>query len=82
MFGEAGDAVVAADLVKPEQVHELSELVVGKARSRTDDEQITLFKSVGTGIQDIAVAATIYASARAMGLGTDIGEFPYLKRNK
>jgi alanine dehydrogenase len=81
VFGEAGDAVAAAELVAPESVHELSELVVGKAGGRQSDDEITLFKSVGTGIQDIALAAVIFANARVRGLGVDIGEFPYLKRN-
>lgn len=81
VFGEAGDAVAAAELVAPESVHELSELVIGKAGGRKSDTEITLFKSVGTGIQDIALAAVIFVNARARGLGADIGEFPYLKRN-
>jgi len=81
VFGEAGDAVAAAELVREEDVHELSQLVVGKAPGRTSDDQITLFKSVGTGIQDIALAAVIYEKARALGLGADLGEFPYLKKN-
>ncbi len=82
VFGEAGDAVAAADIVAPERVHELSALVSGAAPGRGSDEEITLFKSVGTGIQDIAVAAVIYDRARALGLGTELGEFPYLKKNK
>jgi ornithine cyclodeaminase/alanine dehydrogenase-like protein (mu-crystallin family) len=82
VFGEAGDAVAAADLVREDDVHELSALVGGKLAGRQSDDQITLFKSVGTGIQDIAVAATIYAKAQALGLGSDLGEFPYLKSNK
>ena len=81
VFGEAGDAVAAASIVAQDSVIELSALVTGKSQGRTSDDQITLFKSVGTGIQDIAVAATIYAKAVKLGLGMDIGEFPYLKRN-
>src|SRR5260370_14385065 len=63
VFGEAGDAVAAKDVVRPDQVYELAELVIGKAPSRSADDQITLFKSVGTGVQDIALAATIYQRA-------------------
>lgn len=80
VFGEAGDAVAAREVITPESVHELSALVVGATPGRTDDAQITLFKSVGTGIQDIAIAAVIYQRARAKGLGTEIGEFPCLKK--
>jgi alanine dehydrogenase len=81
VFEEAGDAFAARDAVEPERVHELCELVSGKAQGRTSDDQITLFKSVGTGIQDIALAGMIYERAKKQGLGTEIGEFPYLKKN-
>jgi len=80
VFGEAGDAVAAKDVVKPEDVHELAGLVAGKVPGRQRDDEITLFKSVGTGIQDIALAAAIFERARAGGIGTDIGAFPYLKK--
>ena len=81
VFGEAGDAVAAADVVREEDVHELSQLVAGNAPGRADDGEITLFKSVGTGIQDIALAAVIYDRARGLGLGQELGDFPYLKKN-
>jgi ornithine cyclodeaminase/alanine dehydrogenase len=80
VFGEAGDAVVARDAIAMDGVHELSALAAGKAPGRQADDEITLFKSVGTGIQDIALAAVIYGNARARGVGTDLGTFPYLKR--
>ncbi|HLH78311.1 MAG TPA: ornithine cyclodeaminase family protein [Candidatus Binataceae bacterium] len=79
VFGEAGDAVAAKDTISPDQVHELSELVVGKAPCRTSPEQITLFKSVGTGVQDIALAAMVYRRARERGLGVEIDGFPIVK---
>ena len=81
VFGEAGDAFAARDRVRESDVRELCELAAGRAPGRTGDTQITLFKSVGTGIQDIAMAAVIYHRARERGLGRDIGEFPYLKKN-
>jgi alanine dehydrogenase len=81
VFEEAGDAYVVRDKIKPETVSELAELVTGKAQGRQSATEITLFKSVGTGIQDIALAAVIYAKAKEMGVGTDLGDFPYLKKN-
>jgi ornithine cyclodeaminase/alanine dehydrogenase len=80
VFGEAGDAVAAKDVVKPEHVYELSQLVTGKAPARSSDDQITLFKSVGTGTQDIALAAMIYERALSHGLGTRFGGFPIAKK--
>ena len=81
VFGEAGDAFAAKDVVSGKEVHELSELVSGKAPGRIESNEITLFKSVGTGIQDIALAAVVYQRAQERNMGTDLGEFPYLKRN-
>ncbi len=81
VFEEAGDAYAARDSIAPGAVHELHELVSGKAPGRADDRQITLFKSVGTGIQDIALAGMIHAKAREAGVGADLGAFPYLKSN-
>ena len=80
VLGEAGDAVAAKDVVDPAQVHELAELVAGRAPSRTSEAQITLFKSVGTGTQDIALAAKIYERAQARGLGTRFDGFPLAKK--
>lgn len=80
VFGEAGDAVAAKDVVKPEDVYELCALVSGKAPMRSNDEQITLFKSVGTGVQDIALAAVVYQNALKAGLGISIDGFPILKQ--
>jgi alanine dehydrogenase len=82
VFNEAGDALAAkeAKAVTPAAVHELSELVTGKATGRTKDDQITLFKSVGTGVQDIALAAVIYRNALARSLGTRFDDFPMIKK--
>lgn len=81
VFGEAGDAVAAKEIVSGKEVHELSALVAGKASGRVDLNEITLFKSVGTGIQDIALAAVIYQRAQEREVGKPIGVFPYLKKN-
>jgi ornithine cyclodeaminase/alanine dehydrogenase-like protein (mu-crystallin family) len=52
---------------------------VGRAPGRGSAAELTLFKSVGTAVQDLGIAARIYEQARARGLGTEIGEFPYAK---
>ena len=79
VFGEAGDAIAAREVIAPEAVHELAEVVVGRAPRRADPTQITLFKSVGTAVQDVALAAVVYERARARGLGTEVADFPILK---
>lgn len=79
VFEEAGDAAAAADLVDESTVHQLCNVVSKGTAIRKGKQDITLFKSVGTGIQDIALAKVIYEQAVKLGLGRDIGEFPYLK---
>lgn len=80
VFSEAGDAYAARESVPPESVVELHELVSQPGSRRASEDAITLFKSVGSGIQDIALASVIYRNALAAGLGTELGEFPYLKK--
>ncbi len=79
VFSEAGDAIQAKDVISMDDVHELAELVVGKIEGRTDDRQISLFKSVGTAIQDVGLAAMVYERAREKGIGQEINDFPVVK---
>jgi len=54
---EAGELVQAAPgIVDPAKIVELGELVSDKVPGRTSSDAITLYKSVGVGIEDIAVA--------------------------
>ena len=57
-------------------VVELGELVSGARPGRTSPEQITLYKSVGVAVQDVAAAALVLAAAkgRSMGLAIDLEE--------
>jgi alanine dehydrogenase len=79
VFGEAGDVIAAKGIVLPEQVYELAELVTGRAPARCDDQQITLFKSVGSAHQDVAIAARIFERACEKNLGSEIDGFPIKK---
>jgi alanine dehydrogenase len=53
-------------------VVELAEIVAGKTPSRSNPEQITLFKSNGIAIEDIVVAGKIYELARERGMGRHV----------
>jgi alanine dehydrogenase len=56
---------VAAGAMRAEDVHaELHELVKGTRPGRTRGDEITLFDSTGTALQDVAAAATIFERAR------------------
>ena len=81
VFGEAGDAVAASEAgaLDEQRIFELSALVTGNAPGRRETSDITLFKSVGTAVQDVAIAARIFEQATTRGLGRDLGSFPILK---
>ena len=53
-------------------VVELGEIVAGTAQGRAAQEQITLYKSVGVAVQDLAAAALVLAAARERGVGLEI----------
>ncbi len=68
---EAGDFVPALEdgSLDWSHVRELSDVVVGRETGRALPEDITLFKSVGLGLEDLAVAVRIFERARDEGLG-------------
>jgi ornithine cyclodeaminase/alanine dehydrogenase-like protein (mu-crystallin family) len=74
---EAGDLIIPflKQHERWSQVHELAQLVAGKAPSRTKNMQITLFKSNGIASWDLAVASKVYALAREKGLGRELPLF-------
>jgi ornithine cyclodeaminase/alanine dehydrogenase-like protein (mu-crystallin family) len=53
-------------------VRELGQVVVGRYPGRKHEQDITLFKSLGIALEDVAVAGKVYAAARAAGLGQTI----------
>lgn len=72
---EAGDlieAVRSGDFSEDGIHAELGDIVVGRKKGRETEEQITLFKSVGVAIEDVAVAAFVYEEATRRGLGMNV----------
>jgi len=55
-----------------EHLAELGEVLAGIAPGRRDDSELTLFRSLGIAIEDLAAAQTAVAAARAGGLGTEV----------
>jgi alanine dehydrogenase len=53
-------------------VVELGEVIAGTAVGRSSDEEITLYKSVGVAVQDLAAAALVLAAAQERGVGQEI----------
>ncbi len=60
-----------------EKVVEIADVLAGKAKGRTDDRQIILYKNQGgQGIIDIALAKRCYELARQMGKGSEMDVHP------
>jgi len=59
----------SSDLEGADAHAELGELVAGTRPGRTSREQLTLYKSVGVGVEDDAAAHLALAGAEARGLG-------------
>jgi ornithine cyclodeaminase/alanine dehydrogenase-like protein (mu-crystallin family) len=70
----------AGDLLIPEsegrfdfaRVQPLSAIVAGQSPGRESDADVTLFKSLGIALEDVAAAGAVYALARERGLGGEI----------
>lgn len=71
---ESGDYLFAlrdGAIAGPEHIRaELGELLTGTTTGRTSAGELTLFKSLGLAIEDLAAAAFLYDAARAEGRGT------------
>lgn len=72
---EAGDIMIPLTEGAIQESHlyaELGQIVSGAKPGRADDREITLFKSNGLAIQDVATAKLVYDKAIAAGIGTKV----------
>jgi alanine dehydrogenase len=72
---EAGDLLrpAAAGLIGREHFRiELGDVLSGRAEGRRGPDEITLFKSVGSAVQDLFAAQRAVSNARRLGLGTPL----------
>jgi ornithine cyclodeaminase/alanine dehydrogenase-like protein (mu-crystallin family) len=73
-MAEAGDLMIPVEAGEWswDQVHgSLGDVISGKIPARENDQEITLFKSVGLAIQDISTAFHVFNKAKEQGVGTD-----------
>lgn len=71
-LAETGDLIlpIREGALTETHVHaQLGEIIAGLRPGRTADDEITLFKSVGLAIQDVAAAVAVYRKAQAAGRG-------------
>jgi len=62
-IGDLHHAIDAGALSRADVHAELGEVVAGTKRGRTHGEEIIVFDSTGTGLQDVAAAASVYRRA-------------------
>ena len=73
VLNEAGDYLLAAQegAIGPDHIRaELGEVLIKTRPGRTSRDEITLFKSLGLAIEDLAAAAHVYRKAEAETAGT------------
>jgi ornithine cyclodeaminase/alanine dehydrogenase-like protein (mu-crystallin family) len=75
---EAGEFIIPRDegLIGDDHIAgEIGEVLAGAAPGRTSPQEITLFKSLGIAVEDLAAARRVYDRAKERSLGTwlDIG---------
>jgi ornithine cyclodeaminase len=71
--GEFARAVAEGAIPGEEHIRaELGEVLAGMAPGRRDDGELTLFRSLGVAIEDLAAAERAVATAREHGIGTEV----------
>jgi ornithine cyclodeaminase len=74
-LNESGDYLHAAEEagIGPDHIRaELGELLVGSHAGRRGDDELTVFKSLGLAVEDLAAAALAVERAHESGLGTEV----------
>jgi alanine dehydrogenase len=72
---ECGDLLLAIkeNIITENHIHgEIGEVLAGKKAGRGSAGEVTLYKSVGIAIQDVAAAQLVYRKAVEQKIGTDI----------
>ena len=72
---ESGDYLRAVEEagIGPEHIRaELGELLVGSPSGRRDAAELTVFKSLGLAVEDLAAASLCVVRARERGIGTEV----------
>jgi ornithine cyclodeaminase len=71
-MNEAGDYLFAMreGVIGPDHIRaELGEVLIGEKPGRTSPDEITLFKSLGLAVEDLAAANYLYRKAKELNAG-------------
>jgi ornithine cyclodeaminase len=72
---EPGDIIIPltdGDITPDHIVGEIGEVLIGRVVGRRNDSEITLFKSLGLAVEDLASASHVYAEAVRTNTGTRV----------
>lgn len=75
VLSESGDILIPIKegIVTEEHIYaEIGEIIIGKKPGRVSDDEITLWKSVGSAILDAATAKLAYVKALERGIGMEV----------
>ena len=75
IMAECGDILLALkeQSIGADAIHgEIGEVLAGTKAGRTGSSEVTLYKSVGIAIQDVATAQMVYRKALAQNVGTKV----------
>ena len=78
VLDEAGDLLIpiSKGIVGKEVISgEIGEVISGKLNGRENEEEITIFKSVGIAAQDIVTSKEIFIKAKEKNIGMDIASY-------
>ena len=72
MNDKSGDLLepLAMNIFKLDAILNLSDIIIGKNKGRKSSSDITLFKSLGMGLMDVAFAYAFYRKAVDKGVGS------------
>lgn len=74
-LAEAGDYLIPLRAGQVGEDHiraELGEVLIGRHPGRERDDELTVFESLGIGVEDLAAAELVVEAARARGVGVEI----------
>lgn len=71
-IGELHHAVHDGVMTRADVHAEIGEIIAGHKQGRTSPDEIIIFDSTGTALQDVAAAAAVFEKATSAGIGTHI----------
>jgi len=75
IMAECGDVLLAIEekSISKDHIHaEIGDVLSGAKSGRRSADEITIYKSVGIAIQDVAAASLVYRKALKQGIGTKV----------